>query len=644
MLMSDVGGTAAAAADLTFADAAAGGIPAAGPRVGHVPAERRRRRRPGRVPGACPAAVRSDDVVDLRRGQPRRHLAAVRPRRRRRRRGLGRRLVPRRVDRGDDHHRADLEPEPLGCRPAGDLDGHGDQRRDPGHRGHRDHSDGATVLASGLTPDATGQVGATTSALAAGSHAITAGYAGTPASSRAPARASPTPSWTRQPMRVALTPSPRVTRSPSTVHGVSAVHGRGRVLGRRRRRQLRRRHHPEPDPHLGPAGGARGRGRHGRAGHGDAADQQRPGRVDRHGHPHRGQRGPHGRAGQRRPGRRGVHGHGDVRVGVRPVPDDLATLSYRYDFDNDGAVDLTGTSPSATVPASYLDVGPSTRTVRAVVADDDGGTTELTAIVVTAAAPRATIDGPSSAVVGQPLTIKVGAVDPSSADMAGVFQFAVDWGDGTPVESLSGPADPPVSHTYTTAGTFVVTATATDADGATSAPLTFTVVVSATPPPVDTPAPTEPAGREASTGTLADTGSAGVPGALRLRRAARDRRPGPRARHRAAQAPLDVTSRRLPADAPPRRETRTLTWNRSSARSSCSRSASPHGGMGDLRRAGAVDPVEHRTVLADRDDLRRQRHHDVRGAGPTRPGTDPSGPGGWAIASAPSARPAGRRR
>ena len=59
-----------------------------------------------------------------------------------------------------------------------------------------------------------------------------------------------------------------------------------------------------------------------------------------------------------------------------PSADDLATLVYSYDFDNDGTFEVTVTSSaSATVPASFLADGPGTRTVRAVVADNDGGFT-----------------------------------------------------------------------------------------------------------------------------------------------------------------------------------------------------------------------------------------------------------------------------
>jgi hypothetical protein len=57
------------------------------------------------------------------------------------------------------------------------------------------------------------------------------------------------------------------------------------------------------------------------------------------------------------------------------------------------------------------------------------------------------------------------------------------------VITLTGPADPPVSHTYTVAGTFTALITATDKDGATSAPSSFTITASPAPVvPIEPPA------------------------------------------------------------------------------------------------------------------------------------------------------------
>src|SRR5262249_55405406 len=77
-----------------------------------------------------------------------------------------------------------------------------------------------------------------------------------------------------------------------------------------------------------------------------------------------------------------------------PSPQDLAAgFRYSFDFDNDGTFEIAdSSSASATVPASYLDDGPGSRTVRARIKDKDGGFTDyLTAITVRNVAPTASL-------------------------------------------------------------------------------------------------------------------------------------------------------------------------------------------------------------------------------------------------------------
>src|SRR5205823_149435 len=73
----------------------------------------------------------------------------------------------------------------------------------------------------------------------------------------------------------------------------------------------------------------------------------------------------------------------------------------------------------------------------------------------------------------------VSATDPSSADSAAAFTYAVDWGDGS-TGGASGPAaGVNLSHTFAASGTYTVRVTAQDKDGGVSPVATRTVTVSA---------------------------------------------------------------------------------------------------------------------------------------------------------------------
>lgn len=100
-------------------------------------------------------------------------------------------------------------------------------------------------------------------------------------------------------------------------------------------------------------------------------------------------------------------------------------------------------------------------------------------LTVANGAPGVVLTGKLTATAGTPFTTKVGADDPSATDMAALFTYTVDWGDGSPVLDAVGPADPPVTHTYATAGSYTMTVTATDQDGNTGPALEAVVVVAA---------------------------------------------------------------------------------------------------------------------------------------------------------------------
>lgn len=183
--------------------------------------------------------------------------------------------------------------------------------------------------------------------------------------------------------------------------------------------------------------------------------------------------------------------------------------TYEWDLDADGDYsDASGLTPTLTwdqLEAVGIDDGPSNHTIALRVTLGSQQSTATTSLAVVNTAPDTVVTGALTATAGTPFTIKVGADDPSSADMAADFTYMVDWGDGSPVLTVVGPADPPVTHTYAAAGTYTASLTSTDKDGGSGEALTIVVVVAAAPvttPPATTPPATPPA-----TGGLPPTGA-----------------------------------------------------------------------------------------------------------------------------------------
>ena len=150
--------------------------------------------------------------------------------------------------------------------------------------------------------------------------------------------------------------------------------------------------------------------------------------------------------------------------------DTAAGFTYSYDFDNDGTYEVVdSTSATATVPASYLADGPGNRTVQGRITDKDGGYTECTTtLAINNVAPAASISGPTNGVPGQPRTITFSAIDSSTVDQAAGFTYAINWEDGTPLQTInrkpgngSGVA---VDHVYTAPGAYDIQVVAFDKD------------------------------------------------------------------------------------------------------------------------------------------------------------------------------------
>jgi hypothetical protein len=119
--------------------------------------------------------------------------------------------------------------------------------------------------------------------------------------------------------------------------------------------------------------------------------------------------------------------------------DPSAVLTYSLDSAPTGATIDPSTGVFTFTPAD----GPATYSPTVRVTDN--GTPPLSDtktfnITVNSVAPTASIAGPTDGyqgVAGQPRTFTLGAHEPSVADQAAGFTYAVNWGDGT-YDNLSG--------------------------------------------------------------------------------------------------------------------------------------------------------------------------------------------------------------
>ncbi len=120
-----------------------------------------------------------------------------------------------------------------------------------------------------------------------------------------------------------------------------------------------------------------------------------------------------------------------------PSPTDVtAGLRYSYDFDNNGTYEIGGsgyllsvTSPSAVIPASFLDDGPRNLVVRGRIYDKDGAFTEyFTTIVVANVNPTGSLNLIGDTTEGGTSVVVVSSqFDPSTNDTNGGFRYSYDF-------------------------------------------------------------------------------------------------------------------------------------------------------------------------------------------------------------------------
>ncbi len=130
---------------------------------------------------------------------------------------------------------------------------------------------------------------------------------------------------------------------------------------------------------------------------------------------------------------------------------DTHTFSWNFG-DGSGA-------SGQTVTHVYADNG--LYVVTLTVTDDDGGTnSSITSATVANVAPTAWAGGAYAGTVGAPISFAGSATDPGTLPDE-IRSYSWNFGDG-----ISGVTGQTASHTYSAAGTYIVTWTVTDKDGA----------------------------------------------------------------------------------------------------------------------------------------------------------------------------------
>jgi uncharacterized delta-60 repeat protein len=164
-----------------------------------------------------------------------------------------------------------------------------------------------------------------------------------------------------------------------------------------------------------------------------------------------------------------------------------ATVDYG---DGSGPQPLTlAANDTFTLSHVYADEGSYPVTVSVTGSTDGTGTASFT-ITVNNVPPTGSLAAPADGfhgVDGQTRTFGIGATDPSTVDQAAGFTYVINWGDGTSsnpdlqtiAASPNNGSGLTVGHVFPAAGSYTISVTAADQDGATDAAATLAVNIQA---------------------------------------------------------------------------------------------------------------------------------------------------------------------
>ncbi len=179
-------------------------------------------------------------------------------------------------------------------------------------------------------------------------------------------------------------------------------------------------------------------------------------------------------------------------IAAGPANESAQTVTFTVTNSNNALFAVQPSiAPNGTLTFTPAATGNGTATVTVVLRDNGGvanggvdtSVTQTFTITVNPAAtnnrPTASIAGPGSAVRGQSVAFTVSANDPDAGDNAAGFLFTINWGDGSPVQTLPAgtPSGTVVNHTFAANGRFTVSLTARDRTGQVSTAVTRVVAV-----------------------------------------------------------------------------------------------------------------------------------------------------------------------
>jgi len=152
-------------------------------------------------------------------------------------------------------------------------------------------------------------------------------------------------------------------------------------------------------------------------------------------------------------------------------PGDGATFKYSFDWDNDNTYNI---NDQDTASASHTWNEPGTYTVKAMIKDDDGGSTEYTThVVVNNLAPSIdsfTVSPVTPVEVGTDVSVSAEVSDPGG----GSLTTTISWGDGSTTTTTDDTIE--TTHEYSTTGVYTIAIETTDGTDAVGMVYRYVVV------------------------------------------------------------------------------------------------------------------------------------------------------------------------